>query len=59
MAVPKQRKGRASVHSRRSTNDRISAASRSVCPQCGEAKLPHRVCPSCGYYKDREVIVTE
>ena len=52
MAVPKQRKGRASVHSRRSTNDRISAASRSVCPQCGEAKFPPRVCPYLVYYKD-------
>ena len=59
MAVPKQRKGRAATHARRSINDRISAPSRSVCPQCGEVKLPHRVCPSCGYYKDREVIETE
>jgi len=59
MAVPKQRKGRASVHSRRSANDRIDAPSRSVCPQCGEAKLPHRVCPKCGFYKNREVIETE
>ena len=25
----------------------------------GEAKLPHRVCPNCGFYKSREVIVTE
>ena len=59
MAVPKQKTGRASTHTRRSANDRIDAPSRSVCPQCGEAKLPHRVCPSCGYYKDREVMETE
>ena len=59
MAVPKQRTGRASTHSRRSANDRIDAPSRSVCPQCGEAKLPHRVCPSCGYYKNREVLEVE
>ena len=56
MAVPKQRKGRASTHARRSSNDRIDAPARTVCPKCGETKLPHRVCPSCGYYKDREVI---
>ena len=48
MAVPKQRTGRASTHTRRSANDRISAPARTVCPQCGEVKLPHRVCPSCG-----------
>jgi len=28
-----------------------------ACPQCGEARLPHRVCPSCGQYKDRTFIV--
>ena len=59
MAVPKQRKGRASTHNRRSANDKIAAPSRSVCPQCGEVKLPHRVCGNCGYYKDNQVIVTE
>ena len=25
----------------------------------GAPKLPHHVCPNCGHYKDREVIVTE
>ena len=59
MAVPKQRTGRASTHTRRSANDRISAPARTVCPQCGEVKLPHRVCPSCGFYKSREVIEAE
>ena len=59
MAVPKQRTGRASTHTRRSANDRISATARTVCPQCGEVKLPHRVCPNCGFYKNREVIETE
>ena len=59
MAVPKQKTGRASTHTRRSANDRIDAPSHSVCPQCGEVKLPHRVCPNCGFYKNREVIETE
>lgn len=59
MAVPKQRTGRASTHARRSANDRVKAPSRSVCPQCGEIKLPHRVCSSCGYYNNREVIEVE
>ena len=43
MAVPKQRMGRIRTHTRRSVHDRIDAPSRSVCPQCGEVKLPHRV----------------
>jgi large subunit ribosomal protein L32 len=28
------------------------------CPQCRSARLPHRVCPSCGYYNGREVVPT-
>jgi large subunit ribosomal protein L32 len=28
----------------------------SVCPNCQEKKLPHRVCPHCGHYKGREVV---
>ncbi|MBP5313800.1 MAG: 50S ribosomal protein L32 [Eggerthellaceae bacterium] len=59
MAVPKRKTGRARTNSRRSANIRIDAPAKSVCPQCGEVKLPHRVCPNCGYYKDREVITTE
>jgi large subunit ribosomal protein L32 len=31
----------------------------SSCPECGEAKLPHHACPSCGYYKGKKVIETE
>ncbi|MCD6288942.1 MAG: 50S ribosomal protein L32 [Anaerolineae bacterium] len=29
------------------------------CPQCHRMKLPHRVCPHCGYYKGREVVTIE
>lgn len=59
MPVPKQKKGRGATHTRRSANMKIDAPSRSVCPRCGAVKLPHHVCSNCGYYKDREVIVTE
>ena len=57
MAVPKQKKGRGATHTRRSANSKLAA--RSICPQCGAPKLPHHVCPNCGFYKDREVVVTE
>ena len=59
MAVPKQRTGRIRTHRRRSTHDRMARPSRSTCPQCGETKLPHHVCPNCGFYKNREVIETD
>ena len=56
MAVPKQKKGRGATHTRRSANSKLAAPARSTCPQCGAVKLPHHVCPNCGFY---EVIVTE
>lgn len=59
MAVPKQKKGRGATHTRRSANSKFEAAASSVCPQCNAVKLPHHVCSNCGYYKDREVVVTE
>lgn len=59
MAVPKRKKGRSATAHRRSANSKLTVAGRSNCPQCGAIKLPHRVCPNCGFYRNREVIVTE
>lgn len=58
MAVPKRKTGRAKTNSRRSSHT-LTAPAKSVCPQCHETKLPHRVCPNCGYYDGREIIETE
>jgi large subunit ribosomal protein L32 len=30
----------------------------SECPQCHERKLPHQVCPHCGFYRGRQVRAT-
>ena len=54
MPNPKRRHSKARTRSRRA-HDFLEAKSTSTCPQCHEAKLPHRVCPKCGYYKGREV----
>lgn len=59
MAVPKRKTGKSRTNTRRSAHDKIPAPSRSLCPQCGEVKLPHHVCPNCGTYKNREVLETE
>ena len=59
MAVPKRKTGRAKTNSRKSANLAMSEPARSVCPQCGEVKLPHRVCGNCGYYRNREVLEVE
>ncbi|MGH9104083.1 MAG: 50S ribosomal protein L32 [Acidimicrobiales bacterium] len=56
MAVPKKKTSKAKSRSRRASNWKLDAPSRSVCPQCRQAKLPHVVCPSCGWYHGRQAI---
>jgi large subunit ribosomal protein L32 len=56
VAVPKKKKSKSKTRSRRASNWRLSAPSRSICPRCAAAKLPHTVCPSCGWYKDRVAV---
>lgn len=31
----------------------------SSCPQCDAPYVPHRVCPSCGFYKGRQVVTVD
>jgi len=59
MAVPKQRKSKSKTRIRRSHNDKVTIMKLVECPHCGELMRPHRVCPNCGYYKDREIIARE
>ncbi|MCM1334072.1 MAG: 50S ribosomal protein L32 [Bacteroides sp.] len=56
MAVPKRKVSKARRDKRRSQVWKLSAPNLTRCTNCGELKLPHRVCGSCGYYKGREVI---
>ena len=58
MANPKHRTSKSKRDMRRS-HDKLSAPNISTCPQCGEARLPHHACPSCGTYKGRAVVETE
>ena len=55
MPNPKRKHSRARRDKRRS-HDALSRVGLSVCTNCHESKLPHRVCPHCGYYKGREVV---
>ena len=56
MAVPKKRVSHSRTGMRRSINDRLVAAQVSPCPECGEPKLPHHACLSCGKYNKAQVI---
>jgi large subunit ribosomal protein L32 len=56
MAVPKKKTSKAKSRSRRASSWVLRAPARSVCPQCAAAKLPHVVCPNCGWYKGRQAL---
>jgi large subunit ribosomal protein L32 len=40
----------------RAAHHALSAPSLAECPSCRQAALPHRACPSCGYYNGRAVV---
>jgi len=56
--LPKRKlsKGR---RDRRRAHDSLQAINLVQCSQCGEMRLPHTVCPNCGFYQGREVIEIE
>ena len=56
MAVPKKKTSKAKSRSRRASAWRLGPPARSECPQCTQAKLPHVVCPNCGWYGGRQAI---
>jgi large subunit ribosomal protein L32 len=55
MANPKHKISRARRDKRRA-HHALGTPTLTACPQCREPKLPHRVCPSCGTYRGRDVI---
>ncbi|HPH97674.1 MAG TPA: 50S ribosomal protein L32 [Anaerolineaceae bacterium] len=44
---------------RRRAHDALQATNIVQCSNCGEMRLSHTVCPSCGHYQGREVIAVE
>jgi len=54
--VPKRKHSKARRNKRRSNVWKINAPALSRCEKCGRFKLIHRVCKSCGYFRNREVI---
>lgn len=53
--LPK-RKVASARRDRRRAHDFLTASNITQCSNCGEMRLPHTVCPNCGYYKGREVV---
>lgn len=59
MAVPKRKVSQARRDKRRSSVWKLEAPALAKCSQCGEYKLPHKVCGSCGFYKGKEIVKKE
>jgi large subunit ribosomal protein L32 len=55
MPNPKRRHSRAR-RDRRRAHDALDTMSSTNCANCGAAKLPHRVCPSCGHYRGKQAV---
>lgn len=56
MGVPKKRTSKMKRDIRRKANNKLkSPVQVSACPNCGAARQPHRVCPSCGHYGGKKV----
>lgn len=49
----KHSKGR---RDRRRSQDALVLTNLVTCSNCGNKRLPHTVCDSCGYFKGREVV---
>lgn len=58
MAEPKKR-----LTSARSGKRRSHLASKPIklakCPKCNDPIIPHRVCKTCGYYKEKDILEIE
>jgi large subunit ribosomal protein L32 len=58
MPNPKRRHSKRRTSIRRA-HDHLHAHALAECSNCHEQKLPHRICPRCGYYDNREVLETK
>jgi large subunit ribosomal protein L32 len=55
MAVPRNRTSNARKNSRRAHHAK-KPKNTDACSNCSTQRLPHRICPQCGFYGGRAVI---
>ncbi|MDR2534932.1 MAG: 50S ribosomal protein L32 [Treponema sp.] len=59
MAVPRSKTSKARTHRRQSINMKLTVPPLIECNTCGNLVLLHRVCPKCGFYRGKQVILPE
>ncbi|MDR0441896.1 MAG: 50S ribosomal protein L32 [Treponema sp.] len=57
MAVPRNKTSKARTRRRQSINMKLTAPTMINCSTCSNKVLLHRVCPKCGFYRGKQVIV--
>ncbi|PIT98602.1 MAG: 50S ribosomal protein L32 [Bdellovibrionales bacterium CG10_big_fil_rev_8_21_14_0_10_45_34] len=55
MPTPKKKHTRSRTGQRRA-HDALQTPTRSTCSNCNGVMVPHRVCPTCGYYRGKQVL---
>jgi large subunit ribosomal protein L32 len=58
MGVPKKRRSHSKTGKRRS-HHALKKMSFTMCAQCGEPTLPHRICSNCQSYRGKKILNTE
>jgi len=56
MPLPKRKTSHAHTARRRAANFKLTLPNVDNCPRCHEPRLPHHVCPACGFYKGRRIV---
>lgn len=56
MPNPKRRHSKARGRKRR-THYKATAPTLMACSNCGEMKQAHRVCPECGFYDGKSILI--
>jgi len=56
MPNPKKKHSPMRRNMRRKANWRVKTTNSSKCSNCGNPKMPHRVCPSCGFYNGELIV---
>jgi large subunit ribosomal protein L32 len=59
MAVPRYKTSKARTSRRQTINMKLTAPNMIECGNCGNRVLLHRVCPKCGFYRGKQVILPE
>ncbi|MDR2784921.1 MAG: 50S ribosomal protein L32 [Treponema sp.] len=57
MAVPRAKTSKARTRRRQAVNMKLTAPTLVQCSTCGNRIQLHRVCPKCGFYRGKQVIV--